>query len=83
MSDSVREALISGRIKIPKDSALEEMFPESLIKAARDGDVTAMKLIEKQLDQGTSITAYKQGTNGDMRRIDLLRMRCVRLFCSR
>ena len=60
VSDPVREALISGRIKIPKDSALEEMFPESLIKAARDGDVTAMKLIEKQLDQGTSIKAYKQ-----------------------
>jgi hypothetical protein len=60
VSDSVREALISGRIKIPKDSALEEMFPESLIKAARDGDVTAMKLIEKELDKGTNIKGYKQ-----------------------
>jgi hypothetical protein len=56
----VREGLISGRIKIPKDSELEEMFPESLIKAARDGDVTAMKLIEKELDKGTRIKGYKQ-----------------------
>ena len=59
VSDPVREALISGKIKIPKDSPLEEMFPESLIKAARDGDVTAMKLIEKQLDEGTNIKSYK------------------------
>jgi hypothetical protein len=60
VSDQVREGLISGRIKIPKDSQLEEMFPEALIKAARDGDITAMKLIEKELDKGTNIKGYKQ-----------------------
>jgi len=60
ISDPVREALISGKIKIPKDSPLEEMFPKALIKAARDGDITAMKLIEKQLDEGTQIKSYKK-----------------------
>jgi hypothetical protein len=60
VSDPVREALISGKIKIPKDTPLEDMFPEALIKAARDGDITAMKLIEKQLDEGTSIRSYKK-----------------------
>lgn len=60
VSDPVREALIGGKIKIPKDSPLEEMFPESLIKAAREGDVTAMKLIEKQLDEGLAIKSYKK-----------------------
>jgi len=65
ISDPVREALISGKIKIPKDSPLEEMFPEALIKAARDGDLTAMKLIEKQLDEGTQIKSYKKADTRD------------------
>ena len=67
VSDPVREGLISGKIKIPKDSPLEEMFPEALIKAARDGDLTAMKLIEKQLDEATSIKSYKKS---DVREYD-------------
>jgi len=67
VSDPVREGLISGKIKIPKDSQLEEMFPEALIKAARDGDLTAMKLIEKQLDEATSIKSYKKS---DVREYD-------------
>lgn len=65
VSDPVREALISGKIKIPKDSPLEELFPEALIKAARDGDITAMKLIEKQLDEATSIKSYKKSDTRD------------------
>jgi hypothetical protein len=65
VSDPVREGLISGKIKIPKDSPLEEMFPEALIKAARDGDLTAMKLIEKQLDEGTQIKSYKKSDTRD------------------
>ena len=65
VSDPVREGLISGKIKIPKDSPLEEIFPEALIKAARDGDITAMKLIEKQLDEATSIKSYKKSDTRD------------------
>lgn len=59
VSDPVREALISGKIKIPKGSDLEEVYPEALIKAARDGDVTSMKLLEKQLDEGLNLRTYK------------------------
>ena len=77
VSDPVREGLISGKIKIPKDSPLEEMFPEALIKAARDGDITAMKLIEKQLDEATSIKSYKKSDvrdyNSDMLASDEMR----------
>ena len=58
VSDSVREALIDGRIKIPKDSALEERFPQALINAARNGDVTAMRQIEQELDKGHSVKSY-------------------------
>lgn len=65
VSDPVREALISGKIKIPKGSELEDMYPEALIKAARDGDVTAMRLIEKQLDEGTGIRSYKKADTRD------------------
>jgi hypothetical protein len=69
VSDPVREALIAGKIKIPKGSDLEEVYPEALIKAARDGDVTAMKLIERQLDEGLNLKTYKlqktrQGAGG-------------------
>jgi hypothetical protein len=59
VSDPVREALIAGKIKIPKGSDLEEVYPEALIKAARDGDVTAMKLIERELDKGLNLKTYK------------------------
>jgi hypothetical protein len=50
VNDEVREALLTGRIKIPKDSPLEEEFPKALIDAARKGDVTAMKILETKLN---------------------------------
>jgi len=50
VNDEVREALLTGRIKIPKDSPLEEEFPKALIDAARKGDVTAMKILENKLN---------------------------------
>jgi hypothetical protein len=61
VSDPVREALISGRIKIPKDTELEEMYPAALVNAARAGDVTAMRQLERQLDKDLSIKATKVG----------------------
>lgn len=61
VSDPVREALIDGRIKIPKDSPLEEMFPTALVNAARAGDVTAMRQLERQFDEGLTIKATKVG----------------------
>lgn len=57
VSDPVREALITGRIKIPKNSDLEEKFPQALIDAARKGDSTAMKLLENQYDNMLSVSA--------------------------
>jgi len=59
VSDPVREALINGRIKLPKDSALEEQFPQALLNASRAGDVTAMKEIEKRFDNMTNIANYR------------------------
>jgi hypothetical protein len=59
VSDPVREALINGRIKIPKDSPLEEQFPHALLNAARAGDVTAMKDIEKRFDNMLGVTSYR------------------------
>lgn len=55
VSDPVREGLIAGRIKIPKDSKLEEMYPTALVNAARAGDVTAMRQLERQFDEDLSI----------------------------
>jgi hypothetical protein len=55
VSDPVREAFISGRIKIPKDTKLEEMYPTALVNAARAGDVTAMRQLERQFDEDLSI----------------------------
>lgn len=59
VSDPIREALISGRIKIPKDTPLEEQFPQALINASRAGDVTAMREIEKRFDNMMNITNYR------------------------
>jgi hypothetical protein len=59
VSDPIREALISGRIKIPKDTPLEEQFPQALITASRAGDVTAMREIEKRFDNMMNITNYR------------------------
>lgn len=61
VSDPVREGLIAGRIKIPKDSPLEEMYPTALINAARAGDVTAMRQLERQFDEDLAIKAIKVG----------------------
>lgn len=61
VSDPVREALIDGRIKIPKDTELEEMYPTALISAARAGDVTAMRQLERQFDKDLTIKATKVG----------------------
>jgi hypothetical protein len=59
VSDPVREALINGRIKIPKDSPLEEEFPQALLNAARAGDVTAMRDIEKRFDNMLGVKSYR------------------------
>lgn len=64
IADPVREALINGKIKIPKDSALEEMFPQALINASRAGDVTAMKEIEKRFDNMVNIGNYRVRKEG-------------------
>ena len=61
VSDPVREALIGGRIKIPKDTELEEMYPTALINAARAGDVTAMRQLERQFDKDLTIKATRVG----------------------
>jgi hypothetical protein len=59
VSDPLREALINGRIKIPKDSSLEEQFPQALINASRAGDVTAMREIENRFDKMMNISNYR------------------------
>jgi hypothetical protein len=59
VSDPLREALINGRIKIPKDSPLEEQFPQALISASRAGDVTAMREIENRFDKMMNISNYR------------------------
>lgn len=60
VGDPVREALITGKIKIPKNSQLEEDFPQALIDAAKKGDVTAMVAIEKKLDKDLNIKAFRK-----------------------
>jgi hypothetical protein len=59
VSDPVREALINGRIKIPKDTPLEEEFPQALLNAARAGDVTAMRDIENRFDKMMGVKSYR------------------------
>jgi hypothetical protein len=59
VSDPLREALINGRIKIPKDTPLEEEFPQALINASRAGDVTAMREIENRFDKMMNVTNYR------------------------
>ena len=59
VSDPVREALINGRIKIPKDTPLEEQFPHALLNAARAGDVTAMRDIEQRFDNMMGVKSYR------------------------
>jgi hypothetical protein len=49
VNDDMREALLEGRIKIPKDTPLEENYPQALIDAARKGDITALRQLEFKL----------------------------------
>lgn len=60
VSDPVREALITGKLKLPKDSKIEEDFPQALLDAARKGDTTSMKLIENKYDNMIGIGALKK-----------------------
>jgi len=64
ISDPLREALIGGRIKLPKDSPLEEQFPQALINASRAGDVTAMKEIEKRFDRMMNVSNFRVQQTG-------------------
>jgi hypothetical protein len=65
VSDPVREALINGRIKIPKDSPLEEQFPQALLDASRAGDVTAMREIENRFDTMVGMRSYRVKKTGE------------------
>jgi hypothetical protein len=62
VSDPVREALITGKIKLPKESKEERMFPQALINAARQGDRTAMFLLEREYDDRLGIKGYRPFT---------------------
>ena len=70
VSDPVREALIAGRIKIPKDSKLEETFPQALIDAARSGDVTAMRQLENTFDDALNIRSITVSPEASFRDSD-------------
>jgi hypothetical protein len=59
VSDPVREAVITGKIKMPKGSPVEEQFPQALIDAARQGDVTSMKLLENNYDNMIEVRGYQ------------------------
>ena len=70
VSDPVREALIAGRIKIPKDSKLEETFPQALVDAARSGDVTAMRQLENTFDDALNIRSITVSPEASFRDSD-------------
>jgi len=59
VSDPVREAVITGKIKMPKGSPVEEQFPQALIDAARQGDVTSMKVLENNYDNMIEVRGYQ------------------------
>jgi hypothetical protein len=65
VSDPVREAIISGKIKFKKDTPEEEMFPQALIDAARKGDVTAMRALENTYDKSMGVKAYRLRPEGE------------------
>ena len=62
VSDPVREALITGKIKLPKGSDQEKQFPQALLNAAREGDPTAMYWVEKEYDKLLGIKGQRAPT---------------------
>jgi hypothetical protein len=63
VSDPVREALITGKLKLPKGSQEERQIPQAMINAAREGDPTAMYWIEDQYDKMVGkIKGYRSPT---------------------
>ena len=50
INDELKQELLSGRIKMPGEKG-EELFPKYLREAAKKGDVSAMRDIERRYDQ--------------------------------
>lgn len=65
INDDLREALLEGRIKIPKDTPLEESYPQALIDAARKGDITALKQLEFKLNRDIGIESKQISKLGE------------------
>ena len=65
INDDLREALLEGRIKIPKDTPLEESYPQALIGAARKGDITALKQLEFKLNRDIGVESKQISKLGE------------------
>lgn len=65
INDDLREALLEGRIKIPKDTPLEEGYPQALIDAARKGDITALKQLEFKLNRDIGVESKQISKLGE------------------
>jgi hypothetical protein len=65
VNDDIREALLEGRIKIPKDTLLEEDYPQALIDAARKGDITALRQLEFKLNSDVGVAPMQLSKLGE------------------
>lgn len=66
VDDEIREGLLTGRIKPLKGSSIEALIPESMVTAARNGDMSAMRYIEEAIRKESNIRSMVTGQGFQM-----------------
>ena len=65
IQDPLRADILSGKLKFDMDSEMGDVFPKVLVKQAAQGNIQALRLLEKNYDDMLGIRAsvpYKEGT---------------------
>jgi hypothetical protein len=66
IKDPLRSDILSGKIKFADESPMGDIFPQTLVKSANQGDLQALRLLEKNYDNMFSVKTtvpYKEGSD--------------------
>jgi len=67
IKDPLRADILSGKIKFLEDTPMGDDFPKTLIKSANQGDIQALRLLEKNYDKMFPIKTFLPYKEGDVR----------------
>jgi hypothetical protein len=77
IQDPLRADILSGRFKFDDKSALGDIFPKTLVKNAAQGDLQALRLLEKNYDDMLGVRGVVPYREGQMPPANVLKTQII------